>query len=368
MSIINLAGPLPRITLPSKLANGDIAPYSKDPYLDDSGISIWGSGTNAKRLKDIGISYATGVIAQVAIRQSIQGTIRAPCKAYAEITKLNAPIVLWLASSGNFETISEPGVYIAERDATNNLLGFSTSDSFFINDPYFKSLPIGPLPVLANVGNEAWCTGDTPASCIKLENGTIAVAMTSGGNLSWKSAWAQSNAVLVEIDVQYVPQGGILRVIELSGTSVLDITAPGKYSAEVTMNPGQQLSVVYGSNVFGSVIINSFKARRLTQTWTCEGPIFFQATALWGAPSYDFDRILNPQTIQMATSFERPSMQGWNPSPFEPVLGYGQAPPPSGYFRVGDTIRNNCAIAGSVSGWRCIAAGNPGTWMPLATL
>ena len=156
--------------------------------------------------------------------------------------------------------------------------------SYFINDPSFKSLPFGQLPVLASVGNEAWCTGDTPTDAIKLDNGTIALAFTGGsGNLIWKSAWAQSNDVLVEIDVQYLPQGGSLRIITLGGTIALTITTAGRYSVVVNMNAGQDITVLANEFISGTAIINSLKARRLTQTWTCEGNPTIRVKEFFGA-------------------------------------------------------------------------------------
>ena len=361
-TLVKLTNKLPVITLPSKQANGKTGPWTLDPYLQNN--AYWSNG-NANSLRNIGFTGWTGGLYQfiLSVLQDLIGP-----KKYVEIINMNGAVDIGFPSEDL--VVYEPGNYIAVGSGQpqyNMAVVFPTT--YFIFDSYFKSLPFGQLPILANVGNEAWCTGDTPSDCIKLENGTIAIAMKVGsGNLIWKSTWAQSNNVILEIDVQSLPQGGSLRVLTLNGSTALTISAPGRYSTTVNMNAGQEISVVANATVYGSAIINSLKARRVTQSWTCEGLPFAQIGALWCAEPYYFDRIINPQTIHMATSFDRPNMQGWNPPIDEPVLGYGQAPPPSGYFRAGDTIRNNCAIAGSVSGWRCIAAGNPGTWMPLATL
>jgi hypothetical protein len=361
MALTKLASPLPRITPPSKLANGDtVIPWSRDPYLE-SASGIW-FGTIGSVPAKRGIVFSTGIISQVITQQTIKtqsnGTL------YCEVRNVKGQFYVYQGVS--VPLFAQDGFYLL-TDAASSVAQIGIDDTYFVYDPYFKSLPVGQLPILANIPAEAWCTEFTPTKCVKQDNGTIALSMAIGSSLMWKSAWAQANDVLLEIDIQSIPLGGALHVITGAGVVGQTITTPGKYSVVVNLNAGYDIRIG-ATNTGGWAIINSLKARRVTQSWTCEGLPFLQMTAFWSAEPTYFNRILNPQTIHMATSFERPNMQGWNPLAGEPILGYGQAPPPSGYFRVGDTIRNNCAIAGSVSGWRCTAAGNPGTWMPLATL
>lgn len=49
-------------------------------------------------------------------------------------------------------------------------------------------------------------------------------------------------------------------------------------------------------------------------------------------------------------------------------IHYAAAPPTTGTWRLGDITRNIAALAGEVTGWECITAGTPGTWVAMALL
>ena len=348
-----LANPLPRITLPSKLPNG-------------STVLLWlGPAGNG-----IPISRKTGLAVQSVLQTGASAGVQGKgCKVYLEVVSVNGRVGIGL-NSGETGLATFPGNYIFETDYNDQpTWGVAFPASYFINDPYFKFANFGILTLLASASNESWCTD---GYATKQENGNIALNLNqAAGNsrLIWKNPWAASNAVIVDIDVLSLPIGGELAVIGAGGSAALVITSPGSYRVEVTVDAGENLVITNNTQVQGSALITKFMARRTTQTWVCEGNLSATVNVLWGAVTAYFTRLaIQPSTAFAVTKFDKPNMYGFSPIPGKPLLGYGSMPPPSGLFRVGDTVRNNNAVAGSVSGWRCIAAGNPGTWMPLATL
>lgn len=367
MALIELANKLPRITLPTKLANDNtVVPWTTDPYLETTvGGSPWSSmgAVAAKR----GIVFNTGLSTQNILHQNI--TLGNPCKGYLEVEDVYGVLRLYLG--GALPLISQKGNYIIDDIINGSTALVQLYESFFIYDSYFKSLIPGNVPQLGPLAYESWGTDSVAGSIVKQSNGNVALNMDyAAGNsrLIWKTQWAATMAVVVNIDVLYLPVGGELAVIGAGGSAALVITAPGSYQVDVTMDAGENLIISNNTQVQGSALITKFMAKRKTQTWTVDGKPSAKITALWAAGSSYFDRIINPTTVYASARFDKPSLNGFVPSPGQPLLGYGSIPPPSGQFRVGDTVRNNNAIAGAVSGWRCIAAGNPGTWMPLATL
>ena len=372
ITVTKLADKLPIITLPTKLANGDTAtPWSKDPYLTDN--AIW-DNYQATILRNNGRIFNTGLGRQQFLGQTYTDS-QAFIKAYFEIRRINCWIDI--VNGGNNESrydggiITSPGAFIMTGyyGSINGSHSWEIPTSYYIYDSRFNSAAFGNLPVLASIGNEAWCTADTLGGTVKEQNGNISLDMSAGASSSllWKSPWAKSALCNVEIDILFIPPGGQLVIQTGTGGVALAITEPGTYKTQVTMGATNDLCILPGNTVQGKALITRMMAKQATQPWVTDGKIEIQVDCLWEADATYFDRILNPTTAIASASFERHNLAGWN-QPNVPQLGYGQAPPPSGQWRVGDTVYNNCAIAGSVSGWRCTAAGNPGVWQPLASL
>ena len=367
MGIIKLANPLPRITLPSKLANGNAAvPWTKDPYLDTtvSGAPWVIANSNvgsAKQFKDRGAEYACSIPYQGLMNQDV--AFMNAARGYIEVIDINGCLLIDIG--GGQEKIYSPGNYLLSWNGGGTQPYIYSESASFIDDPYFKSIPYG---LLGNADTlQKWGIYAAPITT-KGSDGRLYMNLIGGGAEGftwWDATWSGPSVICdVELIIDYLPPGASISLVFIGGQ--IPITSAGTYKARV--NLAGTVAIWAGTAVKGTAIFSKFFVKPVTQSWFVEGNQRYKINAAWFADAYYFDRIFNPQTIHMATSFERPNMQGWNPLAGEPILGYGQAPPPSGYFRVGDTIRNNCAIAGSVSGWRCTAAGNPGTWMPLASL
>lgn len=369
MSIERIEPLVRRVTYPTKLANGDSAlPWWLDPYLQDTGLSLWGSAISAKGVSGPGWSGFPSNGGSVLLRQTGK-SFTGPVRAYVNVIKSFGPFEFW-TGSGNNEKFNQPGAYLVDRPGNSTLFGISVGNTCFINDPYFKTVRPGLLPT-SPTKNPQWVSSSGTAT--KQDNGSVSLDLSPAigtSILDWYCDWSPSDLPsTAKVTVYSLPSGGALRFIGVGGTTEYVITAPGTYEFPITFVAGSgRIRMSNDTSVPGNANIVMFMVQdvRVPQVW--EGDMYFQCDWLTCAPLAIFNRLFFPQTIHMATSFEQPDLAGWSPPPSEPILGYGQAPPPSGYFRVGDTIRNNCAIAGSFSGWRCTAAGNPGTWQPLARL
>ena len=52
----------------------------------------------------------------------------------------------------------------------------------------------------------------------------------------------------------------------------------------------------------------------------------------------------------------------------DPSQWYHDTVPTAGTWQVGDVVMNDQPLAGEVAGWICSVAGNPGTWVSMASL
>jgi len=371
--IYKLANKLPRFNIPTTLANGSAGRFGMiDPWLELPGAPwTYAPGQALARgfARTCGSPYAQAVVST----QNFGGVVVNNMLGYIEIAELQGRLIVDAIDKAFF---TEPGNYLFELYRSNQgdaLVGFSWFE-YYINDPLFKFIPFGQFLTLAQrtaVAYQGWCTLDTPAAVVKNDNGNIALNLSygTGASLIFLSPWAASNAVKVELDVQSMPIGAQINILTASGATALAITAAGSYTVEVTMGVGENLTVVPAATMQGQVIITRMMAKYPTVAFTAEIPYqSARLTAFTVQEKSKFESILNPAFAYASARFDKPNLNGFVPTPNEPLLGYGSMPPPSGLFRVGDTVRNNNAILGAVSGWRCTAAGNPGTWMPLATL
>lgn len=377
-SITKLANPLPLITLPTAFPNGAPANWSTDPYLENN--SAWTSG-DVVALKNIGINRAQNGVSITLLSKTLADGLL-PAYYYYEIVKLNGTIETDAGGNNASEFgPCEPGNYIVEfYGSSNGAHSFAFRAAGYIYDPTFKyvglnPLPFGNLPLVADAANPAWCTGTVAGAAVKQSDGNIALDMSQSigvSKLTWKCGWSASQEVTITVTVIALPIGGELAILGAGGATALLITEPGVYTVRTTLGAGEYPTVANNTSVPGNAIISRMMASRITG-WRLEqppkeGPLFAQIKCFFFALKTVFNAIIYPTTVFASASSIKPNLNGFVPPPGQPLLGYGSMPPPSGQFRVGDTVRNNNAIAGAVSGWRCITAGNPGTWMPLATL
>lgn len=352
MPLVKLDKPLNRRYFPTLLPNGGGAPIlPTSPY--------------AVRTYTNEIGNANNFFAD----EACGGLYTSPCrmKYYVEVEKIVGTYDI------NTNLISQPGAYIITAAQANDpRLLFSFPPAYFINDPNFKLAAFGNLPLLAVAGVNSWRANTVAGTALKNDKGQIEldcnqVAGTS--SLIWKKAWGAIPSY-VDIDVQYLPMGAELNVLGAGGVTDLVISQNGRYRVGQTLGAGEYFTITNNNQVSGKAVINSLMAQAVNTGSVFEGQPYgeWKSTVFFGAQDWYFDKVMYPATQFAASGFGKPNLWGFTPIPGKPLLGYGSMPPPSGVFRVGDTIRNNNAIAGAVSGWRCIAAGNPGTWMPLATL
>ena len=376
-SITRLANPLPLITLPTAFPNGAPGRWSLDPYLTNN--TLWG-GNDAVRLKTNGRNgIQNGNRINIGLSQALaDGLVEA--WYYFEVLEING--VINAVAGGNNQSIVaiyEPGVWLMEYyGSSNGVHVFEFPQQTYIYDPTFKylgldALPFGSLPLVAAATNPSWCTGTVADAAIKRSDGLIALDMSKAvgeASLTWKNNWSGSATVDITVTVLSLPVGGELKILGSGGVTALLITEPGVYTIRTALGAGEYPTITNNTSVPGNAIISRMMASTYGH-WTnrpVEGPLFVKLGCVWWAPKDIFDAIIYPKTVFASVASMKPNMSGFVPTPGEPLLGYGSMPPPSGQFRVGDTVRNSNAVAGSVSGWRCTAAGNPGTWMPLATL
>jgi len=364
------------INFPQKSANGQQIygiVSSVDPYLN--GNAAWNAGVKPVVLKGPGAYLGVNELrGPYFIHQQMNDGMRGyPTTGYIEITDGSSPILVTDFATREL-LITQPGNYIFDFDRWEANFGLAWP-STFCRDYIFASIERGLLKAYADniIGWVQSSLGGS--STYKGSDNLIHIdcsVANSGITWGWSTAAGSLSGTRVQylINVHYIPPGATLLLKDGTGATVLTINQAGEYVTDVTLGATvSRPTISVGVTTIGEAIISKFAPKLYNDAFSnVQGSLWCQVSALFIAQSRYFDRILNPQTIHMATSFDRPNMQGWNPLAGEPILGYGQAPPPSGYFRVGDTIRNNCAIAGSVSGWRCTVSGNPGTWMPLATL
>jgi hypothetical protein len=363
MSIIRLDSKLPRIVPPAKLPNGSTAvPWSKDPYLEDN--SKWAT-LNAVELKNYGLTRPSGKDGEFLVFQDGIAAMQ-PTIIYIECLKVKG--CFFLNQAIKFP-IFDAGIYLIDNVNTsvNTILG--SANSYFTPDPNFNLLPAGVLPLPANTSGWSQSLANTLACTKKPGENRIHIDVATVNNqLLYNAPWTLNGGyskLEMTVTVDYVPPGVELGIYYGVGTALSGITKPGTYTvivnASTTGNPPGLYPIVGGK---GEAIISRFEIKDQAQAWTVEGDVFVQVNAWWIASKAAFEAITNPQYKIAANQLARQNLAG-QPRTEYPKIGYSTYLPPAGNYRVGDTIRNP---TGQPMGWRCITAGNPGIWSPLASL
>ena len=281
-------------------------------------------------------------------------------KMYFEVIKIKGTFLFASVAGGNYP-ISEPGAYLIDDQI--NLAGLYSQDSHFIDDPYFQSIPFGLINSVGDV-NHKWGVYSGPVA-EKRTDGRIHFNLSNSsaqGFEWWAPQWSGPSVVCnVELNIDYMPPGGSINVV--TGGGPLNLNKAGNYSFNII---AAGTLAIWGPavGVPGNAIISKFLVKKQGQPWTTIGDSFIQLGALWSSEASAFNTITNPKQKISSNQLQRQNLASAVRTEY-PKLGYNTYLPPAGNYRVGDTIRNP---TGQPSGWRCITAGNPGVWAPLASL
>lgn len=353
--VIKLANKLPRINPPLALPNGDtnVPCFPDTPYVNGA----------------VDVTGDTGQPAQILAEWLFPA--RKPTTkvyVYAEFEEVNG--AFYFANMPSSPYIQYPGAYLIENN-TGSILTYTrivAAPSYFNADPTFKTLPVGYLPDSAGV-TLGWCRGTASTYVYKDNNGKIRMNLNNSPGtvaLFYKMDMPNGSYADVEFTIDYLPPGSSLRLGYYGGGTLDDFYYPGTYKYRAYWNSGYPVCLINTGPVQGEAIVSRFATKEQGQSWTVEGKLRAKTTAVWLAQYDVFDAVVNPSILVADNQFDHPMLAGMVPP--SPQLGFNSYIPPAGMYRVGDTIYNRTAAAGQVSGWRCVAAGNPGIWAPLPVL